>query len=61
MNEIKGDLGNRKGRIVMIKLRKGKKRGKNIIIRIKGVRVFLKFLFSKNKKTKLKFINMIKI
>lgn len=50
MNEIKGELGNRKQRIVMIKLRKGKKSGKNIIIRIKGVRVFFKFLFSKTKK-----------
>lgn len=39
MNEIKRDLGNRKGRIAMVKLRKGKKSGKNII-RIKGIKVF---------------------
>lgn len=37
MNEIKGHLGNRKGRIGIVKLKKGKKSGKNIIIRIKGI------------------------
>ena len=30
MNEVKGNLGNIKERIVMVKLRKGKKSGKNV-------------------------------